>query len=288
MTTISVEIPKLAVGQTVEAWKSLFEAATASLKPEQRIALLPNYIDRTPGDHEVAKLGAQEDTLQAAFVIIETLIDGERTKYKSVNEFCDMKPKDDLQSLYFKLKKIGKLAGLCNSFVFTRFLGLIPRGKKFFRDNEAEIDKETLSDSDMLKLYVKLKQLHDKSIDEDTPRKSQPRQEDYAFTGEEPTPSWAQELKNDVMMLKACISRQDTSESDSDEDDDTEQECYQTAMFKPNKTPTRQFRDQNCYECGKSGHFASDCYKRKCSNCNGNGHSYKQCPTKRRVNRKKL
>ena len=143
MTTISVEIPKLAVGQTVEAWKSLFEAATGSLKPEQRIALLPNYIDRTPGDHEVAKLGAQEDTLQAAFVVIETLIDGERTKYKSVNEFCDIKPKDDLQSLYFKLKKIGKLAGLCNSFVFTRFLGLIPRGKKFFRDNEAEIDKET-------------------------------------------------------------------------------------------------------------------------------------------------
>ena len=101
MTTISVEIPKLAVGQTVEAWKSLFEAATGSLKPEQRIALLPNYIDRTPGDHEVAKLGAQEDTLQAAFVVIETLIDGERTKYKSVNEFCDMKPKDDLQFLYF-------------------------------------------------------------------------------------------------------------------------------------------------------------------------------------------
>jgi hypothetical protein len=141
MTTISVVIPKLSVGQSVESWKNLYVAATGSLKPEQQLALLPNYIDRTSGDHEIAKLAALEDTLVKALNVIETLIDGKRTIYRSINEFCDMKSEGlkDWQSLYFQLKKIGKESGLSNSLVFIRFLGLVPRGKKFFRDNEKDI-----------------------------------------------------------------------------------------------------------------------------------------------------
>ena len=75
MTTISVEIPKLSVGQSVESWRNLYVAATGSLKLSQQLALLPNYIDRTSGDHEIAKLAALDSTLDKALNVIETLID---------------------------------------------------------------------------------------------------------------------------------------------------------------------------------------------------------------------
>ena len=89
--------------------------------------------------------------------MIETLIDGERTIYKSIKEFCDMKLEGlkDWQSLYFRLKKIGKESGLSNNIVFIRFLGLVPCGRKFFRDNEKAICEEGLSDEIMLVLYIK-------------------------------------------------------------------------------------------------------------------------------------
>ena len=290
MTTISVEIPKLAVGQTIESWRSLFEAATISLKVEQKIALLPNYIDRTLGDQEIAKLGAQEATLEAAFNVIEMLIDGERTNFKLINEFCDTKPENskDWQSLYFQLKKIGKLAGLSNNVIFTRFLGLIPRGRKFFSDNERDINEKGLTDSNMLKLYVKMKRLLDKTDDIAVSKQSQVKQEDYAFVGEEPTPSWAIELKKEVSKLRSHISCLNSSESDSDDESETDPECYYASSSKSSKMGSNRQKEGACYECGKKGHFASECFKRKCSNCNGNGHGYKQCPTKRRGSQRKL
>ena len=45
MATISVEIPKLSVGQKIEDWRPLFEGATASLTEAQQLALLPNYVN---------------------------------------------------------------------------------------------------------------------------------------------------------------------------------------------------------------------------------------------------
>ena len=47
------------------------------------------------------------------------------------------------------------------------------------------------------------------------------------FAGHETIPDWARELKNEVMMIKASISGQESYEEDSDEEN-PEQECYQT------------------------------------------------------------
>ena len=147
----------------------MFEGATVSLTEAQQLALLPNYVNRSPGDHEVAKLAAkvQEKTLEAAFKLLETLIDGEKTMFKLVNEFCDIPPTEDIQSLFFKVKNMGKVAGLSNNFSFIRFLGLVPRGKKFFTDNEEAIIKNGLTEGDMLALFAKLKRLHDKNKERD-------------------------------------------------------------------------------------------------------------------------
>ena len=279
MTTISVEIPKLSVGQSVESWRNLYVAATGSLKPAQQLALLPNYIDRTSGDHEIAKLAALESTLDKALNVIETLIDGERTIYKSINEFCDMKSEGlkDWQSLYFRLKKIGKESGLSNNIVFIRFLGLVPCGRKFFRDNEKAICEEGLSDEIMLGLYIKVKQALDKTGEPSGARKTQVKEEDYTFTSEETSaPSWAIDLQNEVAKIKNQLNCLNTSASEPDDEEVTEpSECYYTPVPRSNKRSDdhRRKDTMKCYECGKTGHFAMECFKKKCTNCNGKGHS---------------
>ena len=155
------------------------------------------------------------------------LIDGEKTIFKLVIEFCDIPPTEDIQSLFFKVKNMGKVAGLSNNFSFIRFLGLVLEGKKFFTDNEEAI-------------------------------------------------------------MKNSLTGQESCEEDSDEQN-PEQECYQTTSTgrKASKMPIYQkIKDKNGYECGKYGHFAANCYQKKCSNCAGNGYDYTQCHSKRRTKKK--
>ena len=112
--------------------------------------------------------------------MIETLIDGERTIYKSIKEFSNIKSEGlkDWQSLYFLLKEIGKESGLSN-IIFIRFLVLVPCGKKFFRDIEKAICKEGLSDENILELYIKVKQTLNEIGEPSRPRKPQVKEEDY-------------------------------------------------------------------------------------------------------------
>ena len=156
--SVSVEVPKLGPGQSIEEWRPLYEAAISTLDVKHALSILPCYIDRSSGDQETAKIAAQETTLEEAFTVLETFIDGPRTVLKSVNEFCDTKPSSDIQSLFFSIKKSGKRAGMSNSVIFSKFPGLVSRGAKFYESNESMIipdDQGTdLSEANMLKLYI--------------------------------------------------------------------------------------------------------------------------------------
>ena len=154
----------------------MYVAATGSLKPVQCSNWLYSQITLT-----VLQVTTGKYTLfYKALKVIETLIDGERTIYKSINEFCNIKSEGlkDWQSLYFLLKVIGKESGLSN-IIFIRFLVLVPCGRKFFRDNEKAICKEGLSDENILELYITVKQTLNKTGEPSRQRKAQVKKEDY-------------------------------------------------------------------------------------------------------------
>ena len=104
MTTVSMDISKLAKGQKVTDWRLQYEAGVSLFEESQKIALLPSYVHRTAGELEIAKIAAKEQSLDAAINLIELLIDGPQTSLNLVNDFCDLgfkKDSEDLQSLFF-------------------------------------------------------------------------------------------------------------------------------------------------------------------------------------------
>ena len=139
----------------------------------------------------------------------------------------------------------------------------------------------------MLGLYTKLKKHHDRSFTKEGPKV---KEEEYAFTGESesPIPSWAQDLKSQVMMIRTYLSNEEQPEEKL-EDDGTDKECYQTRSFKKNDTTSKwqKPKDKRCYECEKVGHLAAECFWRRCSNCQGSGHNQNQCPSSIRLGNQK-
>ena len=280
--SISVEIPKLAVGQKVEEWRPLYEAGVSSLKEGQQLAFLPNYVDRTPGDLEIAKMASKETSLEAALDMIELLIDGPRSAFHLINDFCNVRCKTgvDWQSMFFKLKKYGTLAGLSNDLIFLRFLGMVPNGKKFYYDNESKFCKEgaSLSDRDMLDLFVKIKQKLVKS--ETIEEIEKPKSDEYVFAAEQ-VPGWAKDLQEEVANIKESLNCKSESQESSSEAEAPE--VFYAPSF-PKKKGSKAFKsftkDKVCFECGKSGHVRASCHKWKCPNCGGKGHGRVECPSK--------
>ena len=56
MTPTPTNVPALAPGEKVAQWRRGYLAAAATLTKEENIAILPIYVNRTKGEHEIAHL----------------------------------------------------------------------------------------------------------------------------------------------------------------------------------------------------------------------------------------
>ena len=83
-------IPHLAVGQTIQEWKSEFITSTITLKPAQRLEVFPSYINRYPEETELATIAAKKDTVvPAAFKELAKLIDVRTDEIADFKDFID-------------------------------------------------------------------------------------------------------------------------------------------------------------------------------------------------------
>ena len=263
----SPNVPTLAIGETVADWRRRYVAATATLKKEEKIALLPVYVNRTKGENEIAHLAAQETEVKAALDKIETLIDGTISLVKLMNSFFEVTGNDkDITSLFFELQAAGKACKVDNSLIMIRFCGLVNNGERFYEDNKAKIVPE-MTDTTMLELFqgakAKLK----------TPTQVNVKAEkDYVWTASEEPPLWATEIHERLDE----IERQNGQSSYNDQLSETDtEESVNYVQRQPKKNMT-------CYICKKTGHLANTCFRRTCEQCKGKGHDKKDCPSGKR------
>ena len=102
MTPTPTNVPALALGEKVAQWRRGYLAATATLTKEEKIAILPIYVNRTKGENEIAHLATKEAEVKDALDLIEKLIDGMTSIVKLTNSFFDVSAKDkDITSLFF-------------------------------------------------------------------------------------------------------------------------------------------------------------------------------------------
>ena len=277
----SVEIPHLAVGQSIVDYKKVFLSATATLeKDAQRIACLPLYINRTEGEKQIAFAAAAQDTLEKAFKFLEEFIDGVPCVFSESSKFFDMKPKnlksmDSIRSYYFELLEVSNRADISGDTFLKRFFTNIPGGKKIMTEVESDISPN-MSATDLLNMFKKIMPKIQKKISSDDSANLAP-EEQFVFPvnstlSEEAPPAWAISLQKDVNDIRA---RMGSNESGFVTDDEPQVFNYQRGQGASHGKKKKV----GCQICGKKGHKQSNCFKRTCENCQGTGHDAEVCPS---------
>ena len=289
-TTTITPIPHLAPGQSVKDWRRRFLAATATLKDEEKMAMLPAYVHRTNGEVLIAEVCAGKTTLEEALKELENLIDGEKNKMIRVNEFWIIKPDSlsytDLMSFFFTLTYEGKLAGVSFEMIMIKFLNALTKGEEIYNSNKDKI-KEGMTEVTLLEVFQTIKtKIRKASKDVKSSHvivKKEPLEEMGIFVANsENVPSWANELRNEVHDLKGAL--QDVQFYQENMANDSQimlnSSVNGSANYSKNPLPNKR----KCWICDKPGHFANSCQQRKCSKCGKPGHIESQCYSKRNFN----
>ena len=288
--TQAIAIPKLEAGQKISEWRKVYMAATALLTEEQKICLIPVYVNRSTGDNEIAHLCAKKTTIQEALDELETFIDGSPSRVTLFKNFCDIRcDKNDWKSTFFQLQTEGRKAGVGNDLIFIRLLGFLPGGQKFLEAND-DVLKPGVSDEDIMKLFGKLQKKLETLLPEKSAIKAEDNSEkDFVFKAEEgKEPAWAAEIRNELSGIKDRLDQEDGFYSDSS--DTNASSSGEEAVYYAGKG---KYKHVTCYVCSKKGHTASRCFKRVCGRCKGIGHSERECSSqykgreKRRTSDKK-
>jgi len=284
----SIEIPYLKKGVLVKDWKKGYLAATALLGAEQKVAILPLYVNRSSGDQQWAYKAAEKANIKEALDQLEVYLDGAKSTLNAAVEFFNLAPLDKnmtersaISSYWFNVLDSGAAAGVAKDLIIYKFLQYAPHGNKIFEKMKDTI-KPNISDDNMTKVFDEiLKKLSEKGSLETIKIKEE------VFVTKEPDgnniPEMIASLQEQINSLRTDYQSAEAmsdTESDSEEFED-EGPVYFTQKKKFNK----KYKNMYCSICKKNSHTAKYCNNRKCANCQGTGHDVDQCPSyKKRVN----
>lgn len=275
MTSQLTPIPHLLAGQKIKSWSRAYLAATATLTPAQKLALLPAYVHRTEAECIIAERCSKEETPAAAIKELELLIDGAPNIVSRVNGFWGLKPATtaypDLIGFYFVLRSEAIMAGVTKDMVLIKFLNHIPGGEKIQNINKDKF-KPDMTDEEMETIF----KVAQTKLMSNVAKKSDPIKEEKIEVGESSmlfslneAPAWAMEMKEEIRSLR----------------EERENEAYAFNQPAVKSRGSRGFRDTKCFACNAYGHLSYNCNKRKCAKCNRTGHHESRCYSDTRESR---
>lgn len=264
-SSMNLLIPHLAVGQTVQEWQSGFIASTITLTAAQRLEVLPSYVNRYPGETELAKIAAKKGNVAAAFKELAKLIDGKTDEISDFKEFIDCRLGCSeivaQKAFLFDLHKKGVEAGVPTDMICKKFFAEIPGGSKLYDAHKDKVKAE-MTEADLVALL--------QAVQEKMRRTGPtPAIKEEVFISErlgpQERPAWADEMFSEMRAIKRAVGLQI--------DDGSSEASYDPEVLEA----SRRTGEEKCLICDKKGHSKENCWMRVCKFCSGKGHDLDQC-----------
>jgi hypothetical protein len=289
----SIAIPHLKKGQLVREWGKDYTAATSVFTKDQQIALIPVYVNRTPGEKEIAFEVAKQTTLALALAELSKLIDGDDSVMTQLRAFFHLEPRSkshqDLTTFFFQLKALTKEAKMNYGTTIMRFLTFAKQSDKLYDDHKDEI-KDEMDEAEVTALF---KKIQPKLIKTERPVepfiKKEPEDDLYQITTDQDEKYTKLQVEIDELR-----GRLKGLEYESSEDSDEPEEAYQMGKYnssakydtsrdhqKSSQHHSSANKKKRCTICNYTNHSAETCFKRTCDRCKGKGHSEPDCPSYR-------
>lgn len=274
--TMNLLIPHLAVGQTIQEWKGMFVASTVTLTVTQKLEILPNFVNRYPGEQELAKIAAKKTTVAAAFKELAKLVDGKTDDISDFKDFMDTRLGCSeiaaQKAMLFDLVRKGTEAAIPTDIICKKFFAEIPGGAKLYESNKDKV-KTGMVETDFVTL---MQAVQDKMKKTELPKAAI---KEEIFLGDQGSsqqiPSWANEMFSEIRAIKRAMVV-------PSEDD----ESY-TSQTSEILEASLADKEKKCQICNKKNHSADTCWLRICKFCSGKGHDLEECASLANKNKSK-
>ena len=282
MATTSIEIPHLPKGTLVKDWKKGFLAATALLTKEQKLSILPLYVNRSAGDQAWAYEAAKKETIEEALTELQARIDGKESLLVSSQKFFELSlPEADksnrsaVSSFWFKVVESGEAAGVPINLILCKFLQNVAHGNKVFVKNKSKIVPEmTSTDANTI-----FEEIQEKLLEKPVYSPKVKVEEVFHSSDVQSVSQMFSKLQEQIDDIKITIDQSNIvaqSESElSDMEECSDEDDNPVLFYKNSKSKNQMY----CTICNKTNHTKKFCNKRKCDNCHGVGHDSEKCPS---------
>ena len=282
MATTSIEIPHLPKGTLVKDWKKGFLAATALLTKEQKLSILPLYVNRSAGDQAWAYEAAKKETIEEALAELQARIDGTETIMVTSQKFfelslpdADKSNRSAVSSFYFKVVESGEAAGVPKNLIVCKFLQNVAHGSKVFVKNKSKIVPE-ITNEDVNNIF---EEVQEKLLEKPVASPKVKVEEVFHSSDVQSVSQMFSKLQEQIDDIKISIDHSNIvaiSDCESSDMEECSDEDENPVLFYKNSKGKNQMY---CTICNKTNHTKKFCNKRKCENCQGLGHDAEKCPS---------